>query len=78
MTMQIADAFVGLRVIEFAQGVAAPYCGLLLGRNGADVIKVEPPVKGDWCRGLGLRFYLGSCLDFHLGLSVRLHHCLGS
>ncbi|MFL2844870.1 MAG: CaiB/BaiF CoA transferase family protein [Candidatus Puniceispirillaceae bacterium] len=55
MTMQIADAFVGLRVIEFAQGVAAPYCGLLLGRNGADVIKVEPPVKGDWCRGLGLR-----------------------
>ena len=37
MTMQIADAFVGLRVIEFAQGVAAPYCGLLLGRNGADV-----------------------------------------
>ena len=40
MTMQIADAFVGLRVIEFAQGVAAPYCGLLLGRNGAKTAAV--------------------------------------
>ena len=31
------------------------YCGLLLGRNGASVIKVEPQGSGDWCRSLGLR-----------------------
>ena len=49
------DAFKGLLVVEFAQGVAAPYCGLLLSRNGADVIKVEPQGNGDWCRSLGLR-----------------------
>ena len=55
MTAPVADAFVGLRVIEFAQGIAAPYCGLLLGRNGADVTKVEPLLNGDWCRSLGLR-----------------------
>ena len=47
-------AFDGLRVVEFAQGVAAPYCGLLLARHGADVLKVEPPGKGDWCRSLGV------------------------
>ena len=35
MAAPLADAFVGLRVIEFAQGIAAPYCGLLLGRNGS-------------------------------------------
>ncbi|MEL0099300.1 MAG: CoA transferase, partial [Opitutae bacterium] len=50
----VAGAFTGLRVIEFAQGVAAPYCGLLLARNGANVLKVEPQGKGDWCRSLGV------------------------
>ena len=51
----MAGAFDGLRVVEFAQGVAAPYCGLLLARHGADVLKVEPQGQGDWCRGLGVR-----------------------
>ena len=33
-------AFDGLRVVGFAQGVAAPYCGLLLARHGkTDVLK---------------------------------------
>jgi len=55
MSSLMDDAFKGLLVVEFAQGVAAPYCGLLLSRNGADVIKVEPQGNGDWCRSLGLR-----------------------
>ena len=55
MSSLMDDAFKGLVVVEFAQGVAAPYCGLLLSRNGADVIKVEPQGNGDWCRSLGLR-----------------------
>ena len=55
MSNLMDDAFKGLLVVEFAQGVAAPYCGLLLSRNGADVIKVEPQGNGDWCRSLGLR-----------------------
>ena len=42
MSNLMEEAFKGLLVVEFAQGVAAPYCGLLLSRNGADVIKVEP------------------------------------
>ena len=42
----------GLRVLDFGQGIASPYCGALLASFGADVIKVEPP-DGDWSRRLG-------------------------
>ena len=38
-----------LRVVEFAQALAIPYCGKLLSDLGADVIKVEPP-RGDTYR----------------------------
>jgi crotonobetainyl-CoA:carnitine CoA-transferase CaiB-like acyl-CoA transferase len=45
----------GLRVIEMGQLIAGPFCGQLLGDMGAEVIKVEPPGKGDpmreWGRG---------------------------
>ena len=41
----------GIRVVEFAQMVAAPSAALLLADYGADVIKVEPP-EGDNARRL--------------------------
>ena len=45
----------GLRVLDFGQGIASPYCAMLLGVYGADVIKVEPP-DGDWSRFLGTTY----------------------
>ena len=45
----------GLKVVEMGQLIAGPFCGQLLGDLGAEVIKVEPPGKGDpmreWGRG---------------------------
>ena len=42
----------GIRVVEFAEGIAGPYAGKLFADYGADVIKVEPP-EGDYSRRLG-------------------------
>ena len=49
--MSFEKPYEGLRVVDFSQGVAGPYCAMLLGRHGADVIKVEP-IDGDWSRML--------------------------
>ena len=45
-----SSAFQGVRIIEIARGVAAPYATMLLADHGADVIKLEPP-EGDVLRG---------------------------
>lgn len=52
----------GLRVLDLGQGVASPYCAMLLAVYGADVIKVEPP-EGDWSRRLGTTYGRHSTLS---------------
>lgn len=44
---QSARPLEGIRVIEFGQLLAGPFCGCLLAYFGAEVIKVEPPGNGD-------------------------------
>ena len=46
-------ALKGVRVIEMGQLIAGPFCAQLLGDMGADVIKLEPPGKGDPMREWG-------------------------
>src|SRR5215212_2336497 len=41
----------GIRVLELANYMAGPYCGMLLADMGAEVIKVENPNGGDFSRG---------------------------
>ena len=46
----------GIRVIEITEALAGPYCAMLLGDLGADVIKVERNAGGDQSRGWGPPF----------------------
>ena len=51
--MSYAAPYAGLKVIDLSQGVAGPYCAMMLAQYGANVIKVEPTDTGDWSRALG-------------------------
>jgi succinyl-CoA:(S)-malate CoA-transferase subunit B len=43
----------GVRVLDVATVVAAPFCATVMGEFGADVIKVEQPKGGDTLRKFG-------------------------
>ena len=45
-----------IRILDITRALAGPYCTMMLGDLGADVIKVERPVSGDETRGWGPPF----------------------
>src|SRR5689334_11024797 len=49
----LAGALAEIRVVDLSRYIAGPYCAMLLGDMGADVVKVEPPGRGEHSRGFG-------------------------
>ncbi|MBV8486735.1 MAG: CoA transferase [Planctomycetaceae bacterium] len=54
----------GIRVIDAATVIAAPYCATILGEFGAEVLKVEHPTGGDICRRFGTPTSRGDTLTW--------------
>jgi crotonobetainyl-CoA:carnitine CoA-transferase CaiB-like acyl-CoA transferase len=57
----------GLKVVDLTRVLAGPFCGMLLGDMGADVIKVEEPQLGDDARGWAP--FVGSWSAYFLGVN---------
>lgn len=73
-------ALAGIHVLDLTRVLAGPWCAMLLGDLGADVIKVESPGAGDESRGWGPPFvggqsayYLG-CNRNKRGIAVDFSH----
>lgn len=54
----------GIRVLDFTRVLAGPFCTMLLADMGAEVIKIEQPVKGDDTRAFGPPFDRGESAYF--------------
>jgi crotonobetainyl-CoA:carnitine CoA-transferase CaiB-like acyl-CoA transferase len=60
----VVNALDGIRVVDLTRILAGPYCTQALADAGADVVKVEEPVKGDDTRGWGPPFVEGESTYF--------------
>ena len=43
----------GIRIVDLTQNLSGPMATMILGDQGADVIKIEPPGIGDFTRAMG-------------------------
>ena len=77
-TSTAGPSLAGIRVVELGTSVAAPYAAWTLAQLGAEVIKVEPPERGDDARHWGKMLPDGSSSYFNalnrdkLGITVDL------
>lgn len=58
----------GIRVVDQTQALAGPYCAMMLGDMGAEVIKIERPGTGDQSRTWGPPF-IGSESTYYLAVN---------
>lgn len=65
----------GIRVLEIAQAIAVPMCGLVLADMGAEVVKVEPPA-GDSYRYASGAFFPGESKGFAIFNRGKKSVCL--
>ena len=68
MTSANNGPMAGTRVVDLTRILAGPFCAMMLGDMGAEIIKVEPPGTGDDTRGWGPPFAAGEAAYF-LGIN---------
>jgi len=56
----------GIKIIDLSAALTGPFCTQLLGDFGAEVIKIEPPGKGDMLRAFGPPYLKGESPYFLL------------
>ncbi|MDE1854026.1 MAG: CoA transferase [Thaumarchaeota archaeon] len=54
----------GIKVLDLTRALAGPFCTMMLADLGADVVKIEPPGKGDETREWGPPFVNGESTYF--------------
>ncbi len=63
-------ALEGVRVVDFTQMMLGPFATQFLGDMGADIVKIERPVLGEWERGLAaMGQLLGGDSPFFLAMN---------
>jgi len=72
----------GIRVLDLSRVIAGPFCAMLLGDLGADVVKVERPGRGDDLRSLrgdnGMSAPFAACNRNKRGIAVDLQKSDGA
>lgn len=64
----------GLKVVEIGVAMAGPFCAMLLGDYGADVVKIERPGEGDDSRSWPPYFH--GTLGYYYAAANRNKRCL--
>ena len=64
MTAALRQPLAGLRVLDIATFLAAPFAATLLGEFGAEIIKIEQPGQGDPLRRFGTMTDAGHSLNW--------------
>ncbi len=64
----------GIRILDLTRVVSGPFCTMILGDLGADVIKIEEPVSGDDSRAFGPPF-VGGESAYYLSVNRNKRSC---